>query len=180
MKSVVESKKVSELACLCKRIRLDRGEEMMSDINRIATEIFINLYAKGGEFESLNYVRPHMYYGGHKLLEALPPTDDSLKLHVLRSVFQTYVWVTAIEPTPEVLDPFKYGWTSESGTTKPILMLNSHVPANLNTDNFCKCKKMWIRNCSCKKIGVMCDIACSCRGQVATCARAQFEPETLE
>ena len=65
-----------------------------------------------------------MYYGGVNILEALPPTDDALQHHVLRAVFQAFIWVVALNSKPEIPDPFKFGWRSDSGSTKPVFIIN--------------------------------------------------------
>ena len=121
-----------------------------------------------------------MYYGGRKYLEALPPTDDALQHHVLRAIFQAFIWMLALNPNPEMLDQFKFGWRSDSGSTKPVFIINKSATANLVVENFCKCKKKCIRNCSSKRLGVPCDLACSCCGQVSSCARIRFEMEEIE
>ena len=46
-----------------------------------------------------------MYYSGRKYLEALLPTDDALQHHVLHAIFQVFIWVLALNPKPEILDP---------------------------------------------------------------------------
>ena len=138
MKAISELKMESELAPLSRGIKDDSSQEVIDLVNVMATKIFVRLYAKDKEFETLNSLRAYVYYGGHKYLEALPPTDDALQSHV-RAVFQTYIWVSALEPVPEVLDPFKFGWTCETGSTKPILLQNRTTPENLVIDTYCKC-----------------------------------------
>lgn len=176
MKAVQETGKGTELARLCNDTRSNVTDYLISDTIDTATPVLTYLYTKAS-FDNLNIVRAHMYYGGTKSLEAIPPTDDAFKQHVLRALFQTHIWVSADNPTPRPLDPFKYGWTTVLGKTKPTLMTNNHVPANLNKDKYCKCKKRCVRNCSCKKFGLQCDIACTCRGHRDTCARVQFDED---
>ena len=106
MKAISELKMESELARLSRGITDDSSQEIIDHVNAVVTKIFVCLYAKDEEFETLNALRAHVYYGGHKDLEVLPPTDGALQNHVLRAVFQTYIWVSALEPVPEVLDPF--------------------------------------------------------------------------
>ena len=179
MKAISELKMESELAPLSRGIKDDSSQEVIDRVNVMATKIFVRLYAKDKEFETLNSLRAHVYYGGHTYLEALPPTDDASQNHV-RAVFQTYIWVSDLEPVPEVLDPFKFGWTCETGSTKPILLQNRTTPENLVTDTYCKCKKKCIRNCPCKRIEMQCDIACSFRGQASRCERIRLETDALE
>ncbi len=175
MKAVVETEKASELASLCNSMKDTIAEETVSKTCSVATKLFEHLYAKGDNFDDLNSVRAHMYYGGSKSLECIPPTDDAFRQHVLRAIFQTHTWVSADDPVPPSLNPFEYGWSTTSGIVKPVLMLKQHVPTNLSRDTYCRCKKKCIRNCSCKKLNVKCEVSCSCRGQPNDCVRAQFE-----
>ena len=76
-----------------------------------------------------------MYYGGRKYLEALLLTDDAVQYHVLHAIFQVFIWVLALNPKPEILDPFKFGSISDSGSTKPVFIISKSAPANLVVDN---------------------------------------------
>lgn len=176
MKAVLGSETVSEIAQLCSSMQCDISEETVVKTVAIATDLLVHLYVKD-DFNNLNAVRAHLYYGGTRSLECIPPTDDAFKQHVLRAMFQTHTWITADEPVPQALDPFMYGWASICGTTQPVLMLKSPVPPKLNRDNFCKCRKKCTRNCLCKKLNVRCEVSCLCRGQANTCVRSQFQLE---
>ena len=92
IQTVADLRIESELAHLCRGIKDDRSPEELDKIITLGTKICVNLYTKGDEFGSLNALRAHVYYGGHKYLEALSPTDDALQYHALRAVFQTYIW----------------------------------------------------------------------------------------
>ncbi|MES9880282.1 MAG: hypothetical protein ABW185_05305 [Sedimenticola sp.] len=157
-------------------VHIDR--QTIDNAIAIATAIFVRMYTRG-KFENLDSLRSHLYYAGKKTLETLPPTDDALEQHVLRTIYQTAIWVRADQPTPTVIDPFAFGWTTADGVTKPVMMTRGHVPINLTKDTFCRCKKMCTRNCSCNKKGVKCENSCVCRGQLATCSRAHFEEEDV-
>ena len=135
MKAVGELKKESELAGFCRGIIENMNREK-NKIKALVTKLFVKLYTKSDKFDTLNAVRAHVYYGGRKYLETLPPTDDALQHHDLRAIFQAFIWVLALKPKPEI------GWRSDSGSTKPVFIINKSAPANLAVDNFCKCKKI--------------------------------------
>ncbi len=128
MKAVLGSENVSEIALVCSRMVGDISDDTNAKTVSIATQILTHLYVKD-DFSNLDAVRAHMYYGGSRSLESIPPTDDAFKQHVLRAIFQTHTWINSTEPVPHSLNPFQYGWVSNyNGTTQPVLMLKSHVP----------------------------------------------------
>ena len=109
MKAVADLRIESELVHLCRGIKDNRSQEELD--KTLVTKIFVNLYAIGEEYGSLNALRARVYYGEHNYLEALRRIDDAQLYHALRAVFQTYIWVLALDPKPDILDPFKFGWT---------------------------------------------------------------------
>jgi hypothetical protein len=43
-------------------------------------------------------------------LVRLPPSEDTFKQHVLRSSYQTKIWLNAHIPKPVVGSPLEHGW----------------------------------------------------------------------
>ena len=123
-------------------------------------------------------LRAHMYYSGTKALQSIPHTDDAFRQHALRAIFQTQTWVNSIVPIPQSLDPFDLGFMNNSNTVKPTPMLAKSVTKHLTKDNYCQCKIQCVRNCSCKRMNLICDIACSCRGQ-DFCSRPKLDEENV-
>ena len=129
------------------------------------------------EVENFNLVRTHMYYSGTKVLQIIPFTDDAFSQHIILAIFQTQR-VNSIVHIPQPLDPYDFGFMNNSNTIKPIHMLAKSIPAHLTKDNYCKCQKQCVRNFSCKRLNLICDIACSCRGQ-EFCSRSKFDEEDV-
>lgn len=93
----------------------------------------------------------------------LPPTDSVAYLHTLRSVYQATVWEKL---DTSCLDPCSYGWRISDGVHSPITTAEACAPDELLKLIRCKCKSdCESANCSCKKHGLSCAVAChNCRG----------------
>ena len=105
----------------------------------------------------------------------MPPTEDSLRQHVLGSLYQTRTWVQAVQPVPAILEPFYFGWKNDASGTTPLLTTKTNIADHLRTTSFCKCKTdvqdtaFSLQNC---------EAACPCKEAAQTCTRAQFQEET--
>ena len=104
-----------------------------------ATIVFTSMYC-GETFANLDALRYYLY-ARRKALEALPPTDDALRQHVLRSLYQTRTWVQAAQPVPAILEPFNFGWKNDVSGTAPLMTTKTNTPDHLRTASLCKCKK---------------------------------------
>jgi hypothetical protein len=168
------SKRPADLADVCTKLEKQTTltEELRDRIVTVATELLTTVYHTN-EFSNLCTLRGHLY-ARKPDIKGLPPTDDAFRQHVLRAILQTCIWVKAMQPTPSIPDIFQSGWVSLPAGVRPLLMLRSSMPENLLGNLFCNCKQMCSRNCPCKKKNVACDITCSCKGERATCLRAQL------
>ncbi len=75
-----ESDSAEELAAICKYLEtaVEIDSLVICNANTIATRVFVQMYTSGhGTFENLDSLRSHLYYGGKKPMEGLPPTVDA-------------------------------------------------------------------------------------------------------
>lgn len=96
-------------------------------------------------------------------LSILPPTEDALKEHCLRSYLQTRVW-----QGDDFRDPMEWGWKKSNNTLTPIMMRNDPIPASLLELISCGCDKSNCSGsrCSCRKVGLKCTVLCkTCSGK---------------
>ena len=93
----------------------------------------------------------------------LPPTASVAKLHNLRSIYQAIIWEVL---DTNHLDPCQYGWTVLNDIFSPTPISDACAPDDLLKLIRCKCKSgCQSANCSCKKHGLSCAVACqNCRG----------------
>ena len=94
----------------------------------------------------------------------LPPTSDSLKQHIARANFQSYVWRRALVARQDLPSPVGYGWKLEDNELCPLLMTKPAAPKSILELTNCKCSttSKCSKNCSCSNNGLACTEACIC------------------
>ena len=98
------------------------------------------------------------------LLKVLPPTVGVYMQHLKRAAYATMVDRSSHEQHPTVPNPEEFGWIKDDSVMIPRMTCDNLWPANLEKRVSCKCKKECKRNCSCRKKGVSCYLACRCKG----------------
>ena len=93
----------------------------------------------------------------------LPPTQSVAYQHTLRSLFQATIWEKL---DVSCLNPCDYGWSVIDNVFCPTTNSEVCAPDDLLKLIRCKCKSgCQSANCSCKKHGLNCAVAChNCRG----------------
>ena len=69
----------------------------------------------------------------------LPPSEDTFKQHVLRSSYQTKIWLNAHIPKPVVGSPLEHGWKDGQFGLEPILF-EGQMSSDVLQDLVCTCK----------------------------------------
>ena len=109
--------------------------------------------------------------------EAMSPTSDALKFHLMRVHYQTMVWRYALNATPELPSPVGMGWKRLDPGLQPILMSLDPIPKSCLELISCACRKQCqTRRCKCRKSGLLCATICACQQQVddqTTCLNRQ-------
>ena len=72
-------------------------------------------------------------------LVRLPPSEDTFKQHVLRSSYQTQIWLTAHISKPTVGSPLEHGWKDGKFGLEPILF-EGQMSSDFLQDLVCTCK----------------------------------------
>ena len=54
-------------------------------------------------------------------VDTLPPTQDTLSLHLMRAHYQTKVWKQSLVTHPQLPSPTSYGWQMKDGMLVPQL-----------------------------------------------------------
>ena len=78
--------------------------------------------------DSIDEARHIMFYKSAKP-EALPPTSDARRFHLLRVHYQTMIWRNSHSATPELPTAGTMGWKRCEGGLDPISMSPSPIPA---------------------------------------------------
>ena len=146
-----------------------------------ARDYFCHLYSTVTS-PSVNVIRAHLFASRKQDIRSLPPTGDTFKFHVLRSLAQFSLYRQASLCNPTLLPPEHYGRRLENGALIPVMQT---LPAKPTTAKlyFCKCKvtPYCQRNCSCRKLPGRCIIACPCNGDPDKCGlRITYDNDTDE
>ena len=111
----------------------------------------------------VNDLRYKMFTKKNKIGEKLPPTLDSLLMHLRQACYQSFIWKSACNPMLALESPIGNGWNQENETLVPEYMLFGPVPESIIELVSCKCTKGCKQNtCSCRKAKLSCCDACSC------------------
>lgn len=123
----------------------------------------------------LNVLRQHIFAPTKSDLRALPPTENALYFHILRSLYQSTLYKQASKNASTVNlalpSPSHFGWKLQNGTLIPVTM---SMPAKPDIKSLVHCmgkKAKCLRGCSCAKAGVPCSVGCLCLGQSEKCSR---------
>ena len=108
------------------------------------TEAFIrDLYPKTRRqtcaMDALRYV---MFCQQRKRkFEALPPTGDSLRQHMKRANYQTFIWRSSLVAMRVPQSPVGHWWEPEDECLKPVYMTKDPTPRSLMALTTCNCKR---------------------------------------
>ena len=89
------------------------------------------------DIASIDKVRSKVSRSNKTSLNALPPTQDALHLHIKRSHYQSLVWKKSLEPCPVLPSPEGNGWIREEESLRPQLMTKDPVSADSLQLSFC-------------------------------------------
>ena len=90
--------------------------------------------------------------------ENLPPTHNSLTMHLKRVNFQSMVWARCLQPKQNILSVSGKGWYVKDGDTETVLMNKEPAPKGLIELTACSCKKSACgsRVCTCRQNELAC------------------------
>jgi hypothetical protein len=139
------------------------GDGEPTDEKVKSAESFIcRLYKVPAIIESADQARS-ILFAKASTPEALPPTSDALKFHILRAHYQAIVWKQAHIPKPDIPAPDQYGWKRDQGQLIPVLMSKQAIPQECMELVSCQCSKgCRTMCCKCRKTRLQCTSACKC------------------
>uniref|UniRef100_A0ABD2X1Z4 NYN domain-containing protein n=1 Tax=Trichogramma kaykai TaxID=54128 RepID=A0ABD2X1Z4_9HYME len=126
-----------------------------------AEEYLVRVLTSSLRYKTFDQLRYHEYkYSICSLVEDLPPTSNSIKLHILRALYIVYEQTHIFENNFGELNPIDFGWDEEDDMLIPkkshLLFppIEDLVPQC--TDTTCS------RSCVCVSFGVKCCSFCNC------------------
>lgn len=142
-------------------INLGLGE-LREEIIRSSETFVCRLYGVQ-KTDSVDAAR-HILFAKSGKPEAMSPTSDALRFHLMRVHYQTMVWRNAHCPIPELPAPVDMGWKRGDSGLQPILMSLSPIPESCLEIISCACQKQCkTRRCKCRKAGLPCTAMCACQ-----------------
>ena len=73
--------------------------------------------------------------------ECLPPTSDSLHLHIERANYQSFIWKRSLHAQQELPEPDGHGWQATEDGSQSLLMTKDPAPVGLLELTTCRCQK---------------------------------------
>ena len=138
--------------------------DVPANIMCLLEEFVVRMYSSSlTGVSSVNQARYELFHYGGKDFDHLPPTLDSLNLHVLRGAYTAgHIWGQALIKSPMLPSPSLWGykmentsWQPEWSTLPTITKKHLHI---------CHCKKACKPPCVCAVNKVCCTSLCTCRG----------------
>ncbi|KAK3754209.1 hypothetical protein QZH41_003313 [Actinostola sp. cb2023] len=81
--------------------------------------------------ETTDELRYLMFCQKRQTNETLPPISDSVRQHIMRANYQTYVWRKSLDAMQDLPPPEGHGWKIEDSTLKPMFMTKEPAPKSL-------------------------------------------------
>ena len=139
-------------------------EDVFSGLERFVCQLY------GQECDSVNKARYNMFLLLIKSEARLPPTKDSLTMHIRRANYQATVHTCCLEQTPDIPSPHGHGWKVEDGEIDIVWGEQPPAPSSLLELTHCTCKKTNCKvpsgknkgRCSCRQHNVPCTDLCKC------------------
>ena len=138
--------------------------EDMEHIERY-TEI---LYQRTSPLSHINEARKQMFAAGNRRIENIPPTQEALKQHVKRAVYQAgYIWGQSLIGVPEMPSPSSWGWerADEQSPWTPFWTTLPEASKACQQLLRCGCKTNCRNRCKCSRANLKCTLLCFCSGQ---------------
>jgi hypothetical protein len=108
----------------------------------------------------------HILFSKSVKPEAMPPTTDALRFHLMRVHYQCMIWKSSSCSIPKLPDPAEMGWKRTDTGLEPILMSRSPIPKSCLEIISCTCRTQCKnRRCKCRKSQLQCTSMCFCRQQ---------------
>ena len=128
------------------------------------TQYVMAIYCVKSKCHDIDSLRYELFCKKQMSNSALPPTTDSLNLHITRANYQTRVWKAALKHTTAIQNPIGAGWEHDDhGSIQPSMMMKDDIPASTLELLTCGCTTFCSRNtCKCRQKELPCIESCRC------------------
>ncbi|KAK3910018.1 Homeobox protein SMOX-5 [Frankliniella fusca] len=125
----------------------------------------IDLYSRTKTYQTLTECRKELFSAFDRPIECIPPTEDSLMLHMRRAAYIAVTWFQSLQAWQDLPSPSDFGWKrTPNGSWEVVWRLRDVASKSCAALIRCKCKTPCRGNCSCKKDsrGLECTVLCRC------------------
>lgn len=141
-------------------------EECLPAIERFV----ILLYDSTGSANNVNTARKQLFCKKKNVavtMHDIPPTQDALRQHLLRAVYQGgFVWAQALVPMQTLPEPSDWGWLLVENQWEPRWMTLPELVKSCPELVRCGCKMgCSTKRCKCVKADLPCTSLCGCEGE---------------
>ncbi|XP_031784055.1 uncharacterized protein LOC107981544 [Nasonia vitripennis] len=128
-----------------------------------AEKYLVQVIKKGNACLTFDELRFWMYhYGNTASILDLPPTSNSIKLHILRAFYATFEHMNLLNAECPKLDPLEFGYIQQEEHLIPIKVAVSFPPMDELVPN-CNSTNCSRKTCLCRSAGLSCISFCICR-----------------
>lgn len=148
-----------------------RAFSMLGQTWDLPAELFVQiekitcaLYTPGANTSNVNDARYNLFCAKNGEIEShqLPPCQDCLKKHVLRTNYQACIWKRSLERNPAIPSPVGMGWKLENESLVVDWMDGRPAPDTVLALLACKCKRSCsLPTCVCLVNGLKCTDICT-------------------
>ncbi len=153
------------------QVNTNISESAMATVERFV----VLLYDRTSDILNVNDSRKHLFIQKARSLENLPPTQEALKQHTRRAIYQAYCWNRALLAQQELPNPADWGWKKENSTGwEPWWTTLSEASQACYELILCGCKKGCTRRCKCVKASLKCTVCGECYQFLFSCCLQFF------
>ena len=149
-----------------------------SELVNACEEFVCRLYGDQ-KASSINDVRYSLFTSRGAQASQLPPTRDSLLLHIQRANYQAGIWRRCLNSAPDVPSPANHGWEISDDVLTVVWMNQDPAPREVLAFVSCGCSTdCTTARCSCIKAGLVCTDICRC--SEAKCENRRTHGDSLD
>ena len=103
-----------ELTTALQLVSFCPSKDDIANIIHLIERFFVLLYHSTSPSSSANKSTKELFSKKGRLLDGIPPTTDTLQLHIYRAIYQaSYCWAQSLCKIPSLADPCEWGWKME-------------------------------------------------------------------
>ena len=141
---------------------LDSSITSIEENIEMAEQYLVKVFKRSTNCKNFDELRIFSYHLKCALIDDLPPTSNTIKLHILRAYYIVYCHINCLEITVTSIDPKLFGFVEENDLLLPEKVEILIPPVEEFSPN-CTCKSCKINVCICFRNQIPCCKFCFCK-----------------